>query len=306
MRINIAMSFDRRYLLPCLISVKSILDKSDSEIKFHFGINQRNFPREMPPFFSEILLHWGVDYEIHLLPEHSFLKRVGHIRVEAFNKLMIRDKLELEHFWVDSDMICLSRPPFEEVLRSMPLGWIGMVAHLDMSKNGFNSSDPRERFNSGLISFGKSAKFDWLSYAISKDGALHFGDQEIFNMGFLSNVVPLDGSWNSDFTVSPERLLGGPYFAHFLGSQKPWHLMLFGKKRCVAAKCGFDQFWKAEEAFYSSIAHLRHVHRSLSFWRLRHFFSNLTLRGFLLLAISSANIFNPRFLSSTHPFIHRC
>jgi lipopolysaccharide biosynthesis glycosyltransferase len=135
------------------------------------------------------------------------------------------DFIDTAHVRIDADTVGVGA--LEKSAFYVPDGHaLGMVQHSQMTALGQPSEEvPRSIFNSGVVAFPAGKRRDWLAYATSATEALLFADQEILNVLYAGDIHGLPATLNSDLQVQTANIREDVVIGHFLGSQKPWHLM---------------------------------------------------------------------------------
>jgi lipopolysaccharide biosynthesis glycosyltransferase len=190
---------------------------------------------------------FGVRTELLPLSDGGNLPRNGHISPMTFAKFQIWEKCEAQVLYVDSDTVTVGG--LEAV--DLPVDCnLGMVPHENQSvKNDLEvfTSDPRFKFNAGVIYFHRPVKSD-LPTLIKTHEPLVWSDQDIFNLEFQHSISYLNSSLNiNGFRIARHDFdVLKPLVLHYLGSWKPWHVPSAWRDDCEAKKCGFAEWYQAE------------------------------------------------------------
>jgi lipopolysaccharide biosynthesis glycosyltransferase len=299
------MSFDRKYLWPAMVSVHSLKAKSGENLLFSFGLDRRQFPKGPPQIMMQFLKELSISFSILWLETPEFLGAFGHVSSSAFNKLIMADFIDTAHVWVDADTVGLGALQKSAFYVSDGHA-LGMVQESQMTKLGQpREEDPRLIFNSGVVAFPAGKRRDWLAYATSGTEAVLFADQEIFNVLYAGDIHGLPATLNSNLQVQTANIREDAVIGHFLGSQKPWHLMGFARARCATDECGFSHWFEAEIAMFADTKLTINRWQCLP-WKFRSSAYNQNFRAALLafaMAILPLKIAWSR-LKAVHPYMH--
>lgn len=239
--IHICFNLDEKYVFPCKVLIQSILKHTKEQITFHFiGISKTDMGTDMKCIF-------------YPNPDTSYfidenLGNYYYFSQAAMYRLLIPFLIEADKvLYMDIDM--LVRDDIKNLFDT-DVDIVGAVIDPCEILHKTRLKIDRPYFNSGLILFNnKAIKEKYPDYKerilqAQKDYVLDLKDQDIFNIVFGGNILPLDYKWNIDSynlkektesketSIAKDKAYKNPSIVHCMGKNKWWTLegMEFGKE----------------------------------------------------------------------------
>lgn len=227
MVIHVAYSCDENYLQHFCVSLHSLIDAEDLEVKCHLfysGSPDSVLLREVVANFGDIVSVYHPDHS-----DFSSAKIDSNIPIAAYFRLLLTDYLqEIDRvLYLDCDTVVTSsiRPLYEIDLEGNAIGAVvdAGVSHSIKEKLGVDSY-----FNSGvlIIDLEKFAKKRMSMFGFMKEhDRITFHDQCVLNYIFNNNWLELNPKWNymsNNFLLDNQGLFSFSilHFNSIFG--KPW------------------------------------------------------------------------------------
>lgn len=247
---------DARYLYPSLVSIYSIVVNNPNVTAVRLGLSPEAF--ELRGLVQTVCDSLTIPIEVLRLSEFEKFPNYGHISAMTFGKFEMWKTCSEPYSWyMDSDTICVGQLPDPQVFLKTSNAPLGMVRHSDMS-SGTGSTDVDARFlhNAGVMALSKWPVELDLPRLFDRFSPLVFGDQDVFNLAFESEIQQLPGALNTDGRLNAIPI-GPAVILHFLSDWKPWLLPLAGVAQCHKNECSFSIFFVAEREFID--AAVKHI-----------------------------------------------
>ena len=244
--IHIALTFDDKFWAPAFATMRSVCLTTKRRKDLCFHLCHRTLAPEHKADFEKITAEFGATvryYDIDAMPMFKSLAsrarynwRLSNIVYARllFSEIMPPEVTRLTY--LDCDIML--RAPIERIaeidLAGYPIAAVrdpyGMQIMMsrDIRKNAdlFDAASPY--FNAGLIVIDmagwRHAKIIEKTERAIADGVLEriYYDQDLLNLIFQDNWLPLDQLWNM---VDPRPIHHtlNPYLLHYTGPQKPWN-----------------------------------------------------------------------------------
>lgn len=233
---DICMSFDDAYVLPALITLKSL--KSNSTIVFNLTLINMN--STLSTSSEHLVSNWCSRNNIILtiIPvnvESSQIHVDERITIASYGRIYAISSLKKPFIYLDSDVLALRNwdSIFLE-LNSLVLGEKTILASLEPNIRRLTTSNMARRltqdeyFNSGVLginpklidSTGLIVKVMSLTKKYEEYN-LWAHDQDLLNIIFMGEVVALSSVYNTNIWRKTESK---PCILHFDGFFKPWKI----------------------------------------------------------------------------------
>ena len=238
MLMYVVLAVDRRQVLGCAVSMRSVVESSNVGDAFCFYVLVSGLSVAEREMLARSAAIPGRDVTVHIRPvdtrRFAHLVRSGIVTHTCYARLLIAEVLPPEAeriIYLDCDLIVqrdigeLWRTP----LRGCTVGAVANGDRADALSHQTRLALPEPRyFNSGvlLIDFvrwrAKKLGAAALDAASRVGDALILHDQDALNIVLSGDWVEVDPSWNVAARSSAlcQEL---PAIVHFMGSPKPWH-----------------------------------------------------------------------------------
>lgn len=245
--INIVFVTDRKYYLPALVTLKSVMNSTNEKVNarvigdFKLDKKEKSILEEMIVFYPNLQVKY-LDFDIN---KFEGVKTKNHVSLAAYIKILLPEILsDFEKvIYLDSDLFVV-----EDIKNLWETSSDGATILAVKSANYYQDNkvlgieENQETFNSGVMVLdlcrmreNKDTKI-LMEFIREKNHLTKLNDQAAFNFLYKGQWKKLDPTWNvyaQYFLVSPsymgyprnifKKIRRSPKIIHFNGPMKPWN-----------------------------------------------------------------------------------